>query len=261
VELPTELEVPDALLEWPILFLAVILAVGFLLGWLLGRVSRGLLEAAGVPEAVEGTPFERSARSIGTSTVSIVSRMLSWFVYGVTVLTAVNAVRPADTEWIWKRIAAFVPHVFVAVLVVVVGFVVADKAELLVGERLRDVKVPQATIIPRVVKYSVLYVAFLVALSQIGVATAALLVLLAVYVFAVVVFGAVATKDLLSSGAAGIYLLLYEPYGIGDEVEIVERAGVVQEVGLLVTRLETDEAEFVVPNSDVFEHGVKRQRN
>jgi len=260
VELPRAEWLPEWLLDWPILFLAVLLLAGFLVGWLLGRISRSVLEAAGVPEAVEGTPFERTASSLGTSTVSIVSRILSWFVYGVTVVAAVYLFRPANTEWIWRRIVAFVPQVFVAALVLIVGFVVADKAELLVGERLRGVKLPEVSVVPRIVKYSVLYVAFLVALSQVGVQTTALLVLLAVYVLGAVIIGAVATKDLLSSGAAGIYLLLNEPYGIGDHVEIGAREGIVQDVGVLVTRLETDDAEYVVPNSEVFQHGVKRQR-
>jgi hypothetical protein len=261
VQFPDTEWVPEWLMELPVLLVALVLLVGFVVGYLLGRLSRGVLEAAGVPESVEGTAFERTAQSLGTSTVSIVSRMLSWFVYGVTVLTAIYAFRPADTDWFWQRIVAFVPHVFVAVLVVVVGFVAADKAELLVTERLRGVKLPEISIVGRIVKYSVIFVAFLIALSQIGVATTPLLVLLAVYVLGVVILAAVATKDLLASGAAGIYLLLYEPYGIGDNVVIGDREGVVQEVGVLVTHLENDGAEYVVPNSEVFDHGVKRERD
>ena len=261
VELPETKQIPEWLLDWPILLVSLILLVGLVGGYLLGRLSRSILEAAGIPESVEGTAFERTAQSLGTSTVSIVSRLLSWFVYGVTLLAAIFAFQPTDTEWLWQRIVAFIPQVFIASLVVILGFVIADKAELLVSERLRGVKLPEVTVLPRIVKYSVLYVAFLVALSQIGVATGALLVLLAIYVLGVVILGAVATKDILSSGAAGMYLLLREPYGIGDEVTIGEREGVVQEVGVLVTHLEDDEAEYVVPNSKVFEYGVRRVRN
>jgi small-conductance mechanosensitive channel len=261
VHVPWTDRIPEWLMELPVLLVSLVLVVGFVVGYVLGRLSRGVLEAAGVPESVEGTAFERTAQSLGTSTVSIVSRMLSWFVYGVTVLTAIYAFRPADTDWIWQRIVAFVPHVFVAVLVVVVGFVVADKAELLVSERLRGVKLPEVSFVARIVKYSVIFVAFLIALGQVGVATTPLLVLLAVYVLGVVVLAAVATKDLLSSAAAGIYLLLREPYGIGDQVVIGDRAGIVQEVGVLVTHLEDDGAEYVVPNSKVFEHGVRRERD
>ncbi|WP_248515289.1 mechanosensitive ion channel domain-containing protein [Salinarchaeum laminariae] len=260
-QLPDTEQLPEWLLDWPILLISMIVLVGVVLGYLLGRVSKSVLEAAGVPQSVEGTAFERTAQSLGTSTVSIVSRMLSWFVYGVTVLTAIYAFRPADTDWIWQRIVVFIPNVFIAFMVVVVGFVAADKAELIVSERLRGVKLPEVSLLPRVVKYTVIYVAFLIALGQLGIATMALLVLLAIYVLAAVIVAVAATKDLLSSAAAGIYLLLREPYGIGDRVTIGDREGVVQEVGVLVTHLEDDEAEYVVPNGQVFEHGVRRERN
>jgi len=253
--------VPDVLLEWPTLFAAVLVLVGIVVGYLLGRLSRGVLEAAGVPGAVEGTAFERTARGLGTSTVSIISGTLSWFVYGVAVLAAIYVVRPTSPDWVWQRIINFIPNLFIATLVVVVGFVVADKVELVVSERLRGIKLPEVSVLPRIVRYSVLYVAFLVALSQIGVATDALLVLLLVYVVGFVVVGAVATKDMLSSGAAGIYLLLNQPYGIGDEVAVGEREGVVQEMDVFVTHLEADGDEHVVPNRKVFEEGITRRRS
>ena len=251
---------PERLLELPILFAAVVLLTGLLVGFLLGRLSRRVLEAAGVPDSVEGTPFERTAQSIGTSTVSIISRMLSWFVYGVTVLGVVHLLRPTDPQWLWQHIVGFLPRLFVATFVLVVGFVLADKAELLVGERLRSVKLPEATILPKIVKYSVLYVAFILALGQIGVETGALLVVLAVSFLGFVIVGAVALKDILSSATAGIYLLLRQPYGIGDEVVIGDRAGVVQEMNVLVTHLETETEEYVVPNSTLFQDGVRRSR-
>lgn len=251
---------PEWLLDLPLLLVAILLIVGLGLGYLLGRVSRRILEAAGVPEAVEGTPFERSAQSIGTSTVSIISRMLSWFVYGVTVLGAIHLIRPTDRQYLSQTIVEFVPNLFVATLVVIVGFVVADKAELLVGERLRSVKLPEVTIVPRFVKYAVLYVAFLIALGQVGVETGALVVLLGVTFLGLVIVGAVALKDILSSATAGIYLLLRQPYGIGDEIVIGEREGVVQEMDVLVTHLESETDEYVVPNRKLFEDGVRRRR-
>ena len=114
---------------------------------------------------------------------------------------------------------------------------------------------------PRVIKYSVLYIASLVALDQIGVNTDALIVLLAVYAFALVFLGGLAFKDFLASGAAGIYLLLNQPYGIGDDVRIGDHRGIVQEVDVFVTHIENDEEEFIVPNSRVLESGIVRIRS
>jgi small-conductance mechanosensitive channel len=251
---------PSILQEPPIVALLVLLA-GILLGLFVGRVNKQILVTAGVPEAVEGTPFERTARSLGTSTVSLIARLTSWFIYGVAILTAIRIANLFQFPGFWVSVAAFVPQLFVAVLVMILGFIVADKAELVASERLRNVKLPEITLLPLAVKYSVLYVTLLIALGQVGINTTALLVLLAVYVFGVVFIGGLAFKDFLSSGAAGMYLLLNQPYGIGDEVRIGDRKGIVQEVDLFVTHIENDDEEFIIPNREVFEHGIARVRN
>jgi small-conductance mechanosensitive channel len=237
----------------------IVLLVGLLLGYFVGKLSRRTLDAAGVGDTVEGTSFERTAQSLGTSTVDIVSRLSAWFVYGFAVLVAVF-VAGLNAALFWALVVNWIPQIFVAVLVLVVGFVAADKVELVVGERLRGVKLPQVAILPRIVKYSVLYVAALVALSQLGVATLALIVMLFLYFFGVIVFAVVALWDFLRSGAAGVYLLLEQPYSIGDRVTIADSTGVVQEVDLFVTRIEDDDVEYVVPNRTVLREGVARER-
>ncbi|AEH37390.1 mechanosensitive ion channel family protein [Halopiger xanaduensis] len=248
-------------LDEPAVIAAAVLALGFVVGYLVGRLNKELLAASGVPDAVEGTPFERTAQSLGTSTVEIVARLSSWFIYGIAVLTAIHIAQLLDTEAFWFQVTQYIPQVFIAVLVLILGFIVADKAELVVSEYLRSVKLPEVSIIPRLVKYSVLYVAFLIALGQIGVYIYPLLILLAVYAAGIVVVGAVTFKDFLVSSAAGIYLLLNQPYGIGDEIQIGDQAGIVQEVDLFVTKIEDDSEEYIIPNRRVFEEEIVRVRD
>ena len=244
------------LLNEPAVIAAAVLALGLIVGYLVGRLNEELLSASGVPDAVEGTPFERTAQSIGTSTVEIVARLSSWFIYGIAVLTAIHIAQLLDTDAFWLRITEFIPQLFIAVLVLIVGFVVADKSELVVSEYLRGVKLPEVSVIPKLFKYSVLYVAFIIALGQIGVHVLALLILLTVYAVGVVIVGTVAFKDFLVSSAAGIYLLLNQPYGIGDRVRIGEQRGIVQEVDLFVTTIEEDGRLYLVPNHHVFRKGA-----
>jgi small-conductance mechanosensitive channel len=237
-----------------------VLLAGLLVGLVVGWAVERILRASGVPSLVEGTSFERTAQSLNTSTIAILARMSSWFVYVVAIFAALNIARVPASRF-QTRVVDFLPQLFIAVVVVIAGFVVADKAELLVSERLKGIKLPEVTVVPALVKYSVLYVVFLVALSQVGVDTLALIALLGAYTFALVVFGALALRDFLSSGAAGVYLLLNQPYGIGDRVRIDDREGVVQGMDLLVTRIENDDEEYVVPNRMVLEHGVVRLRD
>ena len=246
--------------EFQYVLAVLILLAGLLAGYVIGRLNERLLKAAGVPEAVERTPFERTAQSLGTDTVSLVARLSSWFIYGVVVLIALNVADLLSARLFWSGVLTFIPDLFIAILVFIVGFVVADKAELVVGERLRSVKLPEVGLIPRLVKYTIVFLATLVALGQVGVAVAALLILLGAYALAVILFALVAFWDLLRSSAAGVYLLLNQPYGIGDEVRVGGDRGIVQEVDVFVTRIESDGEEYIIPNSRVFEQGVVRMR-
>lgn len=233
-----------------------VLVLGLILAYLVGAVNRRLLIRAGVPEAIEGTAFERTARQFDTSTVRIVAKLSTYFILAVTVIVAFSVAEIRYVELFWPDVAAFVPRLFVAALILILGIVLSDKVELLVAERLRGIKLPEVGVIPAVVKYSVVYVFALIALGQVGVRTLALIVLLGAYAFALVVLTALAMKDLLAAAAAGVFLLLRQPYGIGDEVRIDGRRGIVQEVDLFVTHVETDDGEHVVPNHVVFRQGI-----
>jgi small-conductance mechanosensitive channel len=239
---------------------AVLLA-GLILGAATAWLVRRILIAFGVDSAVEGTPFERTARRLGSSTVRILAWLCGLFVFIVAAIYAAGTMDILPSAAFLTELRTFLPQLFIAVLVVIVGILLADKAELLVGERLRSIKLPEVTLLPTLVKFSILYIAALIALSQLGVATGALLVLLAAYAFGVVFLSGLAFKDLLSSAAAGIYLLLTEPYSIGDEVEIDGNRGIVQEVDVFVTYVESEGEEYMIPNRKVLRDGAMRVRS
>lgn len=238
---------------------AVFLA-GLLLGLIVSRLTRRVLKALGLAKTVEGTAFERTARGLGTSTVGVLSQLVALSIYVGAAFAALHLAQLVDTRTFWTSIATFLPQVIIAALAVITGLVLGEKAGLLVSERLRGVKLPEVGLLPTLVKYSIFYIAALIALSQLGVATNALLIMLAAYMFGVVFVSGLAFRDLLRAAAAGVYLLLNEPYSIGDEVRVGERTGIVQEVDLFVTHVESDDEEFIIPNQQVFREGIVRIR-
>lgn len=246
--------------ETTVVVAILILFVGVVLGYLVWRMTRSMLEQAGVPDAVEGTVFERTLQNFGLSTVGLVAQLAAIFVYALAIFIALQTAQVINPTQFWTGFSTYLSQLFVAALAIIAGLIVGDKAALAVSERLRGVKLPQVSVLAPIVKYSVFYVAALVALGQLGVATTALVVLLGVYVFGVLFLGGLAFKDLLAAGAAGIYLLLSEPYSIGDEVVIGDHRGVVQEIDVFVTHVENDDAEFIVPNQRVFQSGITRFR-
>ncbi|QGN06798.1 mechanosensitive ion channel family protein [Halorhabdus sp. CBA1104] len=237
-----------------------VLFIGAVAGYLVWRTTRNVLTHLNVPEAVEGTAFERTIQNFGLSTVGVLSQMAALFVYVLAVFVALQVAEILDADLFWQRFPQYLPQLFIAAVVVIVGLVIGDKVSLAISERLKSVKLPEVTLLPKLAKYSIFYVAALIALGQLGVATTALVVLLAAYAFGLLFLSALAFKDLLTAAAAGTYLLLTEPYSIGDEVEIDDRRGVVQEIDVFVTHVESDEAEFIIPNQRVVRSGITRFR-
>ncbi|MFB6228631.1 MAG: mechanosensitive ion channel domain-containing protein [Halobacteriales archaeon] len=238
----------------------LIIVAGVVVGVFLGRLSHRLLDRMGVEQTVEGTSFERTVQGFGTSTISLVSAFVGLVVVGVSILFALSVANVSTTAAFWGSVAVFIPKLLVAIFVLIVGTVAGDKAALAVSERLKGVKLPEISLVPAFVKYSIFYVASLIALSQVGVATSALLVLFSAYLFGVVFLGGLAFKDLLTSAGAGVFLLLVQPYGIGDEVIIDDYEGIVQELTVFVTRIESDGTEYIVPNRKALQSGVVRKR-
>lgn len=243
------------------LLASLIFALGLVIGYAVSRLARRVFEAFDLPETVEGTAFERTAHGLGTSTVGVLSQLAALAIYISSALAALQIAQLMDTRTFWTSIATFLPQVFIAALAVIAGLVLGEKFALYVSERLRGVKLPEVGLIPTLVKYSVFYIAALIALSQLGVATRALLIMLGAYVFGVVFLGGLAFQDLLTAGAAGVYLLLNEPYSIGDEIRVDDNRGIVQEVDLFVTHIESDGEEYVIPNQQVFRNGFVKIRN
>lgn len=243
-----------------VIFAAAILLAGLGLGTVAAWLVRRVLLAFDVDEAVEGTPFERTAHQLGSSSVRLLAQLCGLFVFAVAALYATRTLGVVPSQALVDELSRFLPRLFIAALVLIVGLILGDKAELMVGERLRSVKLPELGLIPSLVKLSIIYVAVLIALSQLGVATGALLILLAAYAFGIFFLGGLAFRDLMSSAAAGVYLLLTEPYSIGDEVEIDGARGIVQEVDVFVTYVEDDGEEYMIPNRKVFREGAMRVR-
>lgn len=87
------------------------------------------------------------------------------------------------------------------------------------------------------------------ALSQLGVDTTSLVALLGAAGLAV----GLALKDSMSHFAAGVMLILFRPFKVGDFVEVDSEMGSVEQITILSTRLKSpDNKVIIVPNGNVF---------
>jgi small conductance mechanosensitive channel len=97
--------------------------------------------------------------------------------------------------------------------------------------------------------YAIFLLALFAGLETVGVETASFVAVLAAASFAV----GLALQGTLSNFAAGVMLLVFRPFGVGDYVEIAGETGFVRDIQLFFTRLTTRENRLVIiPNGDIF---------
>lgn len=102
-------------------------------------------------------------------------------------------------------------------------------------------------------KYLVLIFTGLMVLSQFGVQTASLIAVLGAAGLAV----GLALQGTLSNVAAGVMILIFRPFKIGDYVEAGGKAGTVKAVTLFITEMVTpDNVQIIVPNSQIWGSSV-----
>ncbi|MBP6877626.1 MAG: mechanosensitive ion channel family protein [Phenylobacterium sp.] len=98
-------------------------------------------------------------------------------------------------------------------------------------------------------RYLVMIVGIIAVLQQLGVQTTSILAVLGAASLAV----GLALQGTLSNVAAGVMLLLFRPYRVGDVIEVAGRTGTVKALDLFVTELTTpDNLKVVLPNGKVF---------
>jgi len=238
----------------------LVIVGGLVLGYIARKLIKRLCVSMGLDDFVEGTAFERVADSLGTSTVGILATTVEWLVYLVAIVIALDVLQfNIFDQAILLRLTNYAPNVVAAFFILVFGAILGDKAAVVASERLEGIKISDVRVVPTLVRYSVIFVALLMALSQLGVSTLALHILLSAYLVAVIAIAVVSLRVVLPSIVSGFYILATHQYGIGDRVRIGEVEGVVQEVDLLTTRVDDGDHEHVVPNSEVFDEGVSKK--
>lgn len=65
-----------------------------------------------------------------------------------------------------------------------------------------------------------------------------------------------ASKDAFSNLMAGIMVLLYQPFKIGDHIQVARYKGVVTKMSLRYTHLKNDDKEILIPNASFLTNNI-----
>jgi small conductance mechanosensitive channel len=148
-------------------------------------------------------------------------------------------------------------NVLGALVILVIGFAAAGwAARATHGALLRTKRVDETLrpFLASVVRYSVIVFTVLAVLERFGVQTTSFIAVLGAAGLAI----GLAFQGTLGNIAAGIMLLIFRPFRVGQFVEVAGIAGTVEVITLFMTELNTpDNVHIVVPNGQLWGTAVK----
>lgn len=148
-------------------------------------------------------------------------------------------------------------HVVAAILILVIGFWIAGKVQVIVAHSLG--KTPHFDpmlqgFFGNIARYFVLTLVLLAVLAQFGIQTTSLVAVVGAASLAI----GLALQGTLSHLAAGVMLLIFRPFRIGQHVLIAGADGTVKELSLFWTEVITaDNVQVIIPNGSVWGQQVR----
>lgn len=143
-----------------------------------------------------------------------------------------------------------------AVLILIVGRIVAGIVRNVVRKLLAKAKTDETIIkfVARLAYILIMVFTVLAALSKFGVETASFVAVLAAAGFAI----GFALQGSLSNFAAGVMVLIFRPFRVGDVIAAAGVLGVVKEIHIFSTIVATpDNVKVIVPNGKIYGDVIK----
>ncbi len=142
-------------------------------------------------------------------------------------------------------------NILLALAVFIVGRWVASIVVRITKRLMKTANMDEVLIgfLTSILNVVLLVVVVIAALEQLGVNTTSLVAVFAAAGLAV----GLALKDSLSNFSAGVMLIIFKPFKVGDFIEAAGISGVVEVIRVFNTQLRTgDNREIIVPNSQIF---------
>jgi hypothetical protein len=135
--------------------------------------------------------------NVSLSLSGIISQIVYWLVMVLFIITGANTLGLSEVAVLLQQLANYLPHIIVAILVLIFGTLLARFVNRLVFAWLHSIKFSRALAVSTSAEYGVQILALFVALEQLGVG------LQLIHSLFVIVFGAVFLALAIAFGLGG----------------------------------------------------------
>jgi small-conductance mechanosensitive channel len=227
----------------------VVVLLGFVVAKLLDALLSRLLAKLGLDRLMAGTGLTKLMGRVGVRVPisTLVGKIVYWFVLLIFFVSAAESLGLQRVSATLDVLALYLPKVFGAVLVLLVGVLLAQLVNGIVRGAAEGVGIEYAGGLGRVAQWLVIVISISVAISQLEIKTDLLnhviVIALITVGLAVALAMGLGSREIAGQILAGIYVR--ELYQVGQQVRIGELEGQIEEIGTVKTTVLTDEGELV----------------
>lgn len=152
----------------------VILVIGWMLSGIIARLIETVFDRMGFERAAERSGVSGFIARSGAGNVRathVLAEIVKWFVRLIFLEAAANAVRLTAVTTTIHSIVLFLPNVVVAILVLMVGAMLAQLVSRMVRASASESGLGNPDLLAGIARYAVLGFAVIVAIHQVGIAT------------------------------------------------------------------------------------------
>jgi small conductance mechanosensitive channel len=157
-----------------------------------------------------------------------------------------------DFSHVGDLIVVYGINVLGAIFIALVGWWLAGTAERMIRRALLATSHMDRTVaafLSSLVRYAVLTLTLILILQTIGIRATSLVAVIGATSLAI----GLALQGTLSNVAAGVMLLIFRPFKLGDSIEVAGKSGTVQNLNLFMTELASgDNVQVLIPNGQVW---------
>ena len=245
--------------------MVAILVIGYLVAHFLGKLAAALCETVGLQRAAERSGLAESMKQVGIqrSVPSIVGLILFWLLMCVAVMASFNVLGLTGVSVAMAGVVDFIPKILIAMMVVVIGLLVASFLRGVVATSADRVGVSYAEHLANGCYYLLAGITFMTAASHLGLGLELLnqLILIAFGGLAIgfaLAFG-LGGRDVMAGILSGYYVR--QRFAAGDHITVGDMEGTVRDVGAVSTTVETEDGGMMhrhsVPNTLILREGVR----
>ena len=150
----------------------IVLVIGWVVSGLLARLIVRALNAIGFERAVHNSGIADFIRRSGTkwTTSQLIAELIKWFIRLIFIQAAANILGMAQVTTIINSIVLFIPNLIVAVVIIVVGSLIARFLAGAVRASVSEVGAGSPNLLAALTQYAVIGFAVIAAANQLGIA-------------------------------------------------------------------------------------------